>query len=117
MPNRVVMLRSHHHLRGFIKLVLWDVYCVNGCGSSRLGYVGIGFEGNCDCRYGICMLLCWGVVLQVILASSPYSSELLFPAGASLPPGFLQCVRVCRPCAFGFYGSGLLLFFLSFLCV
>ena len=27
------MLRSHHHLRGFVKLVLWDVYCVNGCGS------------------------------------------------------------------------------------
>ena len=24
------MLRSHHHLRGFIKLVLWDVYCVKG---------------------------------------------------------------------------------------
>ena len=47
------MLRSHHHLHGFIKLVLWDVYCVNGCGSSRLGYVGVGFEGNCDCRYGI----------------------------------------------------------------
>ena len=47
------MLRSHHHLRGFIKLVLWDVYCVNGCWSSRLGYVGVGFEGNCDRRYGI----------------------------------------------------------------
>ena len=26
------MLRSHHHLRGFVKLVLWDVYCVNGYG-------------------------------------------------------------------------------------
>ena len=47
------MFRSHHHLRGFIKLVLWDVYCVNGCWSSTLGYVGVGFEGNCDCRYGI----------------------------------------------------------------
>ena len=34
--NRVAMLRSHH-LRGFVKLVLWDVYCVNGCGSFRLG--------------------------------------------------------------------------------
>ena len=45
------MLRSHHHLRGFITQVLWDVYCVNGCWSSRLGYVG--FEGNCDCRYGV----------------------------------------------------------------
>ena len=39
------MLRSHHHLRGFVKLILWDVYCVNGCGSFRLGYVGVGFEG------------------------------------------------------------------------
>ena len=46
------MLRSHH-LRGFIKLVLWDVYCVNGCWSSRLDYVGVGFGGNCDSRYGI----------------------------------------------------------------
>ena len=50
-----------------------------------------------------CMLLCWGVVLQVILASSPYSSELLFPAGVGLPPGLLLCVRVCRPRAFGFF--------------
>ena len=37
------MLRSHHHLRGFVKLVSWDVYCVNGCGSFRLGDVGVGF--------------------------------------------------------------------------
>ena len=35
--NRVAMLRFHYHLRGFVKLVLWDVYCVNGCGSFRLG--------------------------------------------------------------------------------
>jgi len=47
------MLRSHHYLRGFVKLVLWDVYCVNEYGSIRLGYVGVGFGGNCDCRYGI----------------------------------------------------------------
>jgi len=43
------MLRSHHHLRGFIQTSLlceWTlVYPV--------GYVGVGFEGNCDCRYGI----------------------------------------------------------------
>ena len=31
--NRMTMLRSQHNLRGFVKLVLWDVYCVNGCGS------------------------------------------------------------------------------------
>jgi hypothetical protein len=48
----VAMLRSHHNLRGFVKLVLWDVYCVNGCGTFPLGYVGVGFGGNCDCRYG-----------------------------------------------------------------
>jgi hypothetical protein len=47
------MLRSHHHLRGFVKLVWWDVYCVNGYGSFQLGYVGVGFGGNCECRYGI----------------------------------------------------------------
>ena len=51
--NRVEMLRSHHHLRGFVKLVLWDVYCVNGYGSFWLGYVGVGFGRKCDCRYGI----------------------------------------------------------------
>ena len=49
----MAILRFHHHLRGFVKLVLWDVYCVNGYGSFRLGYVGVGFGGNCDCRYGI----------------------------------------------------------------
>ena len=54
----MAMFRSHHHLRGFVKLVLWDVYCVNGCGAFRLGCVGVGFGfgGNCDCRYGISML-------------------------------------------------------------
>ena len=36
--NCVAMLRSHHHLRGFVKLLLWDVYCVNGCGYFRLGW-------------------------------------------------------------------------------
>jgi len=35
MPNRVAMLRSHH-LRGFVKLVLWDVYCLNGFTGSRV---------------------------------------------------------------------------------
>ena len=49
----MAILRSHHHLRGFVKLILWDVYCVNGYGSFRLGYVGVGFGGKCNCRYGI----------------------------------------------------------------
>ena len=57
------MLISHHRLRGFVKLVLWDVYCVNGYGSFRLGYVGVGFGGNCDCRYGILYAPMLGVVL------------------------------------------------------
>ena len=74
-------LRSHHHLRGFVKLVSWDVYCVNGRGSFRLGYVGVGFWMKLWLlvRY----LLCWGVdfVVLVILASSPYSSELFVPGG------------------------------------
>ena len=43
--------------------------------------------------------------------------NFLFPEGVGLPPWFLLCVRVRRPRAFGFYGSGLLLFFLSFLGV
>ena len=84
---------------------------MNGCGSFRLGYVSAGFGGNCDCRYGIS---CVGLV---ILASSPYSSDLLVPGGGWSASGVLLCVRVCRPHAFGFYGSGLLLFFLSFLDV
>ena len=75
------MLRSHHHLRGFVKLVLWDVYCVNGCGSFRLGYVGVGFGGNCDCRYGISYVGGVDFAGLVILAYSPYSSELLVPGG------------------------------------
>ena len=75
------MLRSHHHLRGFVELVLWDVCCVNGFGSFRLGYVGVGFWRKVLLR--VWYLLCWGVVFVglVILASSPYSSEFLVPGG------------------------------------
>ena len=94
------MLRSHHHLRGFVKLVLWDVYCVNGYGFFRLGYVGVGFEGNCDCWYGIsyvggwilCVWLFWHLLLIL--------RNFLFPAGVGLTPGFLLCVCVRRPRAF-----------------
>ena len=79
---------------------------MNGHGSFRLGYVGVGFGGTCDCMYGMvsCMLLCWGVVFAglVILASSPYSSELLVPGGGWSASGALLCVRVRRPRAFGF---------------
>ena len=57
--NRVVMLRSHHHLRGFIQtsfLCEWMlVYPV--------GYIGVGFEGNWTVGTVSCMLLCWGVVM------------------------------------------------------
>ena len=68
------MLRSHHHLRGFVKLVLRDVYCVNGCGSFRLGYLH-----RCRVWRKLCLqlwyLVYWGMVFVglVILASSPYS--------------------------------------------
>ena len=80
------MLRSHHHLRGFVKLVLWDAYCVSGCGSFRLGYVGVGFGGNCDCRCGILYVPMLGVVFAglVILASSPYSPYVLLGASPKL---------------------------------
>ena len=42
-----------------------------------------------------CMLLCWVVVFAslVILASSPYSSELLFPGG-----GWSASVKPSVPC-------------------
>ena len=98
------MLRSHHNLRGFVKLVLWDVYCVNGCGSFRLGYVGVGFGENCDFRYGILYAPMLGVDFAglVILASSPYSSELHVPGGGWSAFKVLLCVRVCRSRAFGF---------------
>ena len=43
------------------------------------GWVGVGLGGNCDCRCGIFMLLCWGRVVfagLISLTSSRYSSEL-----------------------------------------
>ena len=84
------MLRSHHHLRGFDKLVLWDVYCVNGCGSYRLGYVGIGFGGNCDCRYGISYAGGWFLWVWLFC----HLRNFLFPAGVVLLRGFCY-VFVC----------------------
>ena len=82
------MLRSHHHLRGFIKLVLWDVYCVNGFGSFRLGYVGVGFGGNCDCRYGILYAGGWFLRVWLFWHLLLILRNFLFPAGVGLPPGF-----------------------------
>ena len=43
------MLRSHHRLRGFIKTSLLCEWML----VYPVGYVGVGLEGNCDCRYGI----------------------------------------------------------------
>ena len=40
----------------------------------------LGFGGNCDCRYGI-SYVGGGFVGLVSLASSPYSSKFLVPAG------------------------------------
>ena len=88
------MLRYHHHLCGFVKLVLWDVYCVNGYGSFRLGYVGVGFGENCDCRYGIYVggwflwvWLFWHLLLILW--------KFLFLVGVGLPPGFPSGVLLC----------------------
>ena len=80
------MLRSYHHLRGFVKLVLWDVCCVNGCGSFRLGYVGVGFGGNCDCRYGIIPAVTVTSFLFHVVLLSDYLMQwlILLPCG----PGF-----------------------------
>ena len=63
---------------------------MNGCGSFRLGYVGVGFGGNCTCRYGI-SYAGGGVVFVglVILTSSPYSSEFLVPGGGWSASGVL----------------------------
>ena len=74
---------------------------MNGCGSFRLGYVGVGFGGNCDCRYGtyvggggLRVWLFWHLLLIL--------RNFLYPVAVGLPPGFLLCVRVRRPHAFGF---------------
>jgi hypothetical protein len=90
------MLRSHHHLRGFVKLVLWDVYCVNGCGSFRLGYVGVGFGENCDCGYGILYAPMLGWILRVWLFWHLLLilRSFMFPAGVGLPSRFCY-VFVC----------------------
>ena len=100
------MLRSHHHLRGFVKLVLRNVYCVNGCGSSRLGYVGIGFEGNCDCGYGILYAPMLGggfcgfwLIWHLLLILRTF----LVPGGGWFASRVLLCVRVRRFHAFGFF--------------
>ena len=74
------MLRSHNHLRGFVKLVLWDVCCVNGYGSFRLGYVGVGFGGNCDCRYGILYAPMLGAGFWFLGSRFHQSSEILASA-------------------------------------
>ena len=67
-------------------------------GSFRLGYVGVGFGGNCDCRY----VILYAPMLRGVLASSTYSSEFLVPGGGWSASGVLLCVRVRRPRAFGF---------------
>ena len=43
------MLRYHLHLRGFFQTSLLCEWML----VYPAGYVGVGFEGNCDCRYGI----------------------------------------------------------------
>jgi len=70
------------------------------------GWVGVGLGGNCDCRCGILMLLCWewggfcGIGLYDIL--SLFFGTFCSRRGVGLPPGFFFCVRVRRLGAFGF---------------
>ena len=88
------MLRSHHHLRGFVKLDLWDIYCVNGYGSFRLGYVGVGFGGNCDCRYGI-YVGGWFLWVWLFWHHFLILRNFLYPAEAGIEAGLrnLNCNR------------------------
>ena len=50
------MLRSHHHLRGFIQTSLLCEWML----VYPVGYIGVGFEGNWTVGTVSCMLLCWG---------------------------------------------------------
>ena len=54
---------------------------MNGCWSSRLGYVGVGFGGNCDCKYGILYAPMLGT------GYAGYSGIFSFFFGASVPGG------------------------------
>ena len=65
---------------------------MNGCGSFRLGCVGVGFWRKLLLQ--VWYILCWGVVFVglVILVSSPYSSEILVPGeGWSASGVFAVC--------------------------
>ena len=53
------MLRSHHHLRGFIQTSLLCEWML----VYPVGYIGVGFEGNWTVGTVSRMLLCWGVVM------------------------------------------------------
>jgi len=64
------------------------------------GWVGVRLGGNCDCRCGILMLLCWeGVFAGLVSLTSPYS-ELVVLGGGWSASRVLLCVR--RLGAFGF---------------
>ena len=49
------MLRSHRHLRAFVKLVgcLLGEWIYRWLGVDPFGKLGVGLGGNCDCRCGI----------------------------------------------------------------
>jgi len=90
------------------------------------GWVGVGLGGNCDCRCGILYDPVLGVVFYSGLVSltsscpspySPYSPELFVLGGGLVcPRGFVICA-CASAWRIWFYGSGLLVFFLSFLGV
>ena len=54
---------------------------MNGCGSFRLGYVGVGFGGNCDCRYGILCAGGWFLWVWLFWLLLLILRNFLFPAG------------------------------------
>jgi len=85
-PRGDVVISSS--LPGFVTLSLWDVYCVNGCGSFWLGYAGVGFGGNCDCRYGVLYAPMLGGVYV------GYSGIFSFFFGASVPGGGCIYIRL-----------------------
>ena len=67
------MLRSHHHLRGFTQTSLLCEWML----VYPVGYVDVGFEGNCDCRCGILYASMLGGAYQQPWSLHPPSVQIL----------------------------------------
>ena len=102
------MLRFHHHLRDVVKLVWWDVYCVNGfigswCRSFRLGRCRVRRKLWLQVWYLVCsyvegwFLRAW-LFWHLLLILRNY----LFPAGGLSASRILLCVRVRQAFPSGF---------------